>query len=105
MASVTNAWSDTVDGDRGLRSRLASGTLSGFPTGAEREFPRWRQGWRTRLPIQETRETRVRSLGGEDPLEEGVATHSRVLAWRIPMDGGAWRATVHGVVKGQTRVS
>ena len=50
-------------------------------------------------------ETWVRSLGGEDPLEEGVATHSRVLAWRIPMDGGAWRATVHGVVKGQTRVS
>ena len=50
-------------------------------------------------------ETWVRSLGGEDPLEEGVATHSRVLAWRIPMDGGAWWATVHGVVKGQTRVS
>ena len=32
----------------------------------------------------------------EDPLEEGMATHSRILAWRIPMDRGAWRATVHG---------
>ena len=29
-------------------------------------------------------ETQVRSLGGEDPLEEGVATHSSILAWRIP---------------------
>ena len=34
-------------------------------------------------------ETWVRSLGWQDPLEEGVATHSRILAWRIPMDGGA----------------
>ena len=29
-------------------------------------------------------ETRVQSLGGEDPLEEGMATHSSILAWRIP---------------------
>ena len=29
-------------------------------------------------------ETRVRSLGWEDPLEEGMATHSSILAWRIP---------------------
>ena len=34
--------------------------------------------------VQETQETRVRSLGGEDPLEEGVETHSSVLTWRIP---------------------
>ena len=33
------------------------------------------------------RETWVRSLGGEDPLEQGMATHSRVLAWRIPGTG------------------
>ena len=32
--------------------------------------------------------TWVRSLGWEDPLEEGMATHSSILAWRIPMDGG-----------------
>ena len=44
----------------------------------------------------------VRSLGWEDPLEEGIATHSSVLAGRIPMDRGAWWATVHGVTKGQT---
>ena len=43
------------------------------------------------------RETWVRSLGWEDPLEEGMATHSSILAWRIPMDRGAWRATVHGM--------
>ena len=37
--------------------------------------------------------------GLEDPLEEGMATHSSILAWRIPMDRGAWQATVHGVAK------
>ena len=37
--------------------------------------------------------------GWEDPLEEGMTTHSSILAWRIPMDRGAWRATVHGVAK------
>ena len=47
-------------------------------------------------------ETWVRSLGREDPLEEGMATHSSILAWRIPKDRGAWQATVHGVTKSQT---
>ena len=47
-------------------------------------------------------ETKVRFLGQEDPLEAGMATHSSILAWRIPMDRGAWRATVHGVAKSQT---
>ena len=46
------------------------------------------------------RETCVRSLVWEDPLEEGVATHSSILAWRITMDRGAWWATVRGVAKG-----
>ena len=45
------------------------------------------------------RETSVQSLGWEDPLEEGMATHSSILAWRIPMDRGAWWATVHEVTK------
>ena len=36
----------------------------------------------------------VRSLGQEDPLEEGMATHSSILAWSIPTDRGAWRAKV-----------
>ena len=34
--------------------------------------------------MQETEETQVGSLGQEDPLEEGLATHSSILAWRIP---------------------
>ena len=46
--------------------------------------------------------TWVRSLGWEDPLEEGMATHSSILAWRIPMDRGAWQATTYGVAKSQT---
>ena len=36
------------------------------------------------MPIQETQETQVQSLGQEDPLEEEKATHSSILAWRIP---------------------
>ena len=44
-------------------------------------------------------ETWVQSLSWEDSLEEGKATHSNVLAWRIPMDRGAWRATVPRVAK------
>ena len=43
------------------------------------------------------RETSVRSLGWEDPLEEGMATHSNIFAWRIPMDKGAWWTIVHEV--------
>ena len=42
-------------------------------------------------------ETQVRCLGWEDPLEEETASHSSILAWRIPMDRGAWRARVHKV--------
>ena len=45
------------------------------------------------------RETWVQSLSWEDSLEEGVASHSSILAWRIPMDRGAWWATVHRVAK------
>ena len=47
-------------------------------------------------------ETWVQTLGWEDPLEEGMATHSSILAWRIPMDKGAWWATVQGVAKSRT---
>ena len=50
-------------------------------------------------------ETWVWSLGWEDPLEEGMATYSSTLAWRVPMDRGAWWATVHGVAKSWTRLS
>ena len=47
-------------------------------------------------------ETRVQSLGHEDPLEKEMAIHSNILAWRIPWTKGAWWATVHGVTKSQT---
>ena len=40
------------------------------------------------LPV--TQVTQVQSLGWEDPLEKGMATHSNILAWRIPMDRGVW---------------
>ena len=42
-------------------------------------------------------ESCVQSLGWEEPLEEGIATHSSVLPWKIPTDRGAWQATVHGL--------
>ena len=46
--------------------------------------------------------TLVRSLGREVSVEEGMAICSSTLAWRIPMDRGAWWTTVHGVTKRQT---
>ena len=42
------------------------------------------------------------SLGWEDTLEEEIATHSNILAWRIPMDWRAWWAVVHSVAKSRT---
>ena len=50
-------------------------------------------------------EIQVQSLGWEDPLEEETATHSSILAWKNPMDRGAWWATVYGVAKSQTQLS
>ena len=47
-------------------------------------------------------ETRVQSLGWEDPLKKGKATHSSIRAWRIPMDRGSWQATVHIGSQSQT---
>ena len=52
--------------------------------------------------LPEMQETPVTFLGWEDPLEESMATHSSILAWRILMDRGAWRTSVHGVAKSRT---
>ena len=49
-------------------------------------------------------ETWVPSLDWEDPLEKGMATHSSILAWKILMDRGDWRATDRGVTKNLTRL-
>ena len=49
-------------------------------------------------------ETWVQSLGQENSLEEGKATQSSILAWRIPMDRGAWRATAHRVTESRTQL-
>ena len=51
--------------------------------------------------MQETQEMRVRSLDWEDPLES-MATNSSILAWRSPMDRGAWQAAIHGVANSRT---
>ena len=55
------------------------------------------------LPAEQ--EMQVRSWGREDPLEEGMATHSSILAWKIPWTEKAWWATARGVAKSQTRLS
>ena len=47
-------------------------------------------------------ETWVRSLVQEDSLEKGMATHSSMLSWRIPMDRGAWQVIIYGVAKSWT---
>ena len=64
----------------------------GFPSGSAIKNPG---------ATQESKEMWVRFLGGENPLEEVMTTHSSILAWRIPQTG-AWRATVHRVAKSQT---
>ena len=50
-------------------------------------------------------ETQVQSLGWENPLEKGMATHSSILAWRIPTGREAWWTTVHGMAKSRTQLS
>ena len=69
------------------------------------EDPQVAQGWRTHLPMQDTQEMQVRSLGWEDPLGEQMATHSSVLAWKIPRteEPGGLQST--GSQKSQTCLS
>ena len=62
----------------------------GFPSGSVVE----------NLPAMQ--ETQAQSLGWEYPLEKTLATHSSTLAWRIPMDRGAWWATIHGIAASET---
>ena len=50
-------------------------------------------------------DTWVQFLAWKDPLEEGMATLSSILAWKIPRDRGAWCAIVHGITKSQTQLN
>ena len=69
------------------------GKTMGFPGGSAVD----------NLPaMQESQEMQMQPLGLEEPLEDSMATHSSILAWRIPMNRGAWWATVHRVTKSQT---
>ena len=55
--------------------------------------------------MQETQKLQVRFLGWEGPLKKEMETHSSILAWRIPVERGAWQATVHSVAKSRTQLS
>ena len=75
------------------RDRLPTPVFLGFPGGSGSEEFTCNVGDLGLIP------------GLKDPLEEGMATHSSILAWRITRDRGAWWATVRGVAKSQTRLS
>ena len=76
-------------------SAAGLGAVLGFPGGASGKEPtcqcRRHEMW-------------VQSLGREDPLEESMATHCSILAWRIPMDRVAWRAMVRSVAQSWTQL-
>ena len=67
----------------------------GFPGGSAVKNP---------PAVQEMKGSRVGSLGREDPLEEGMAAHSNIHAWRIPVDRGSRQVAVHVVTKSWTRL-
>ena len=59
---------------------------------------------RTRLPVQKTQEVWVQFLGQEDALEKEMATHSSILAWKIPWTEDTGRLQSMGSQKSQTRL-
>ena len=65
-------------------------------------LPWWFSG---KESICQCQETGVQSLGWEDPLEEEMGTQTSILAWKNPMDRGAWRAIVYGLAKSQTELN
>ena len=72
-----------------VTTNLRNYNLLGFPGGSDKNLPAMWEAW-------------LRSLCWEDPLKEGTAMHSSILAWKIPMNRGAWRATIHGGTKSLT---
>ena len=88
------AWQATFDGVTRVRHNLVTKPPPPYPWASlvaqsVKNLPAMRETW-------------VWSLGWKDPLEEDMATHSSILAWRIPMDRGAWQAAVHGVARSWT---
>ena len=81
-------WEDPLKKDR-----LPTSIFLGFPGGSDGKESAYNEGDLGSI------------LGLEDPLEEGIANHSSILAWRIPMDRGAWRAAVCEVAKSRTRLN
>ena len=65
-------------------SQTVPAAVTGYHRVTAYGLPRWPSWERIRLPIQVTQETQVRSLGRGDPLEKEMATHSSILAWKIP---------------------
>ena len=91
--------------DRENKLAVTRGRRLGAGRGMKQEvristFPWWLRQYRICLQVQEAW---VRSLGQEDPLEKEMATHSSILAWRIPMDRGAWWATDRSVLSDSLR--
>ena len=64
-------------------------------------IPWWLSG-KIRLPVQETWETQIQSLGRDDPLEKEVATHSSILAWEVSQVEEPGRLQSMGSQKGRT---
>ena len=87
---INGIWKDGAD-DPVCRAAVMA-DLEGFPGGSDSK------------DLTSVLETWVCSLGWQDPLEKGKATHSSVLAWRIPWTEEPGRP-VHGVAKSRTRLS
>ena len=88
----------------GASFRLCNFDLGALARASDRPS-RWHWRLRTCLPMQETEETWVRSLGPEDPLEEGMATYSSIFAWRTPWTeepGGPQSDTTEAAQHGTT---
>ena len=90
------AWWATVQGVSKSRTRLSNFT---FTFKSRRGASLLVQLVKNMSAMQETL---IQSLGWEDPLEKETATHSSILAYRIPMDRETWQATVHRVSKSWT---
>ena len=102
------------DSSAGKESACNAGDLglilgSGRPPGERIDYP-LQYSWASLVAqmvknLPAVWETWVWSLGWEDLLEEGIATHSGILTWRIPMDRGTWWAAVHRIAKSWTQLS